>query len=354
MPSDTDIANDLAARVREAAARRAPLAIRGGGTKRFYAGSPQGEPLDITGHRGIVSYEPTELVITARAGTPLADIEALLSEKSQMLGFEPPHFGTGATLGGTIACGLSGPRRPYAGSARDFVLGVKIINGKGEMLRFGGQVMKNVAGYDLSRLMAGAFGTLGVLLEVSLKVLPRPAREITLAFEMDAAQAIAKMNAWAAQPLPLSATAHLGETLYVRLSGSDSGLRAARARLGGETIENGDDFWRRLREHEHGFFGGDAPLWRLSVPPATAPIAQDGKWLLDWGGAQRWLKTDATAEHVAAAARAIGGYATLFRSEESHTMRFAFTPPLIQLHRTLKQSFDPGGVLNLGAIPLAA
>jgi glycolate oxidase FAD binding subunit len=354
MSNDTDIANDLAARVRDAAARRAPLAIRGGGSKRFYAGEPQGEPLDVTGHRGIVSHEPTELVITARAGTPLAEIETALAEKDQMLGFEPPHFGNNATLGGAIACGLSGPRRPYTGSARDFVLGVKIINGKGEILKFGGQVMKNVAGFDLSRLMVGAFGTLGVLLEVSLKVLPRPAREITLALEMDAAGAIAKMNTWAAQPLPLSAAAHVGDTLYVRLSGSESGLRAAQIRLGGEAVRDGDEFWRKLREHELGFFGGDTPLWRLSVPPATEPMTFDGKWLLDWGGAQRWLKTDATAEHVEGTVRAAGGHATLFRGEQPRALVFTLTPSLLALHRALRQSFDPSRILNVELLPFAA
>src|SRR3990172_8477065 len=194
MTNNADISQKLADAVREAAANHALLAIQGNGTKAFYTGALSGTPLDVTGHRGIVSYEPTELVITARAGTPLAEIEAALAERGQMLGFEPPYFGEAATLGGTIACGFSGPRRPYAGAARDFVLGTKIVNGKGEILKFGGEVMKNVAGYDVSRLMVGALGTLGVLLEISLKVLPKPAREITLGFATTVDKAIATMK----------------------------------------------------------------------------------------------------------------------------------------------------------------
>ncbi len=344
-----DISQQLAEAVKAAAAARTPLAIRGGGTKRFYTGESRGEPLDVTGHRGMVSYEPTELVITARAGTTLAAVEATLAEKGQMLGFEPPHFGAAATLGGTIACGFSGPRRPYAGSARDFVLGATIINGKGEIVRFGGQVMKNVAGYDISRLMAGAFGTLGVLLDVSLKVLPKPAREMTLAFEMPAAKGITAMNAWAGQPLPLSGACHLGDTLCMRLSGSASGVQAAHAKLGGETVEQGGEFWRALREQEHGFFRDDTPLWRLSVPPAAAPIDLPGQWCLDWGGAQRWLKSAALADDIRRAAERAGGYATPFRGAKTGTgSRFIPTPNLVTLSRHIKQAFDPSALLNPG------
>jgi glycolate oxidase FAD binding subunit len=347
MTHDNDISQQLAEAVKAAVQKRTPFTIAGSGSKRFYTGKPEGESLDVTGHRGIVSYEPTELVVTARAGTPLAEVEAALAEKGQMLGFEPPYFGATATLGGTIACGFSGPRRPYAGSARDFVLGTRIINGKGEILKFGGEVMKNVAGYDISRLMVGAFGTLGVLLEVSLKVLPKPAKEITLCFAMPADKAIATMNAWAGRPLPLSAACHLDNTLYVRLSGTEPGVRAAGTKLGGTVVENGDGFWRELREHQRNFFQNDIPLWRLSVPPATAPLNLPGKWLIDWGGAQRWLKSDAPANAIHQHAENVGGYATLFRHGARNGATFHSLPAqLATLHQNLKRAFDPDGIIN--------
>ncbi|MHB8622228.1 MAG: glycolate oxidase subunit GlcE [Sulfuricaulis sp.] len=347
MHHNADISQSLREVVTSAAASHTPLAIVGAGTKTFYSGTPPGSPLAINSHRGIISYEPTELVLTARAGTPLADIESALAEKGQLLGFEPPYFGKTATLGGTIACGLSGPRRPYAGSARDFVLGTTIINGQGEILKFGGTVMKNVAGYDVSRLMVGALGTLGVLLEISLKVLPKPAQEITLSFEMPAAQAISTMNAWAGQPLPLSASCHQGDTLYIRLSGTEPGVRAARAKLGGSIVENGDDFWRELREHQHGFFRDTVPLWRLSVPPAAPPIDLPGHWFTDWGGAQRWLKSEAPAETIRRAAGSAGGYATCFRGASNRNTPFDPTAPVLtRLQRNIRLAFDPSGIFN--------
>ncbi len=381
MTRDADIGTELQEAVRAAATHGTALHIRGGGTKDFYGRRTNGQVLDVSRHRGILAHEPTELVITARAGTPLAEIEAALAEKNQMLGFEPPRFGENATLGGTIACGFSGPRRPWNGSARDFVLGAKILNGRGEILRFGGQVMKNVAGFDVSRLMAGALGTLGVLLEISLKVLPRPEAEQTLALALSPERAIAAMNEWSRRPLPLSAAAHAGETatapaltaerasaasrasesargprldpigdtLYIRLSGSEAGLRAARARLGGEPVEKGTEFWRELNEQQRQFFEGPQPLWRMSVPPATPHMDLPGKWMLDWGGAQRWLKTDAPAADIRRAAEAAGGHATLFRGGDRNAEAFHPLPqPLAALHRRLKQSFDPAGILNPG------
>lgn len=337
-PPDNDISLQLADTVQTAAAAHTTLAIRGGGSKARYAGTNRGTPLDVTGHRGIVSYEPTELVITARAGTPLAVVEAALAERNQMLGFEPPHFGASATLGGTIACGFSGPRRAYAGSARDFMLGARIINGRGDILKFGGQVMKNVAGYDLSRLMVRSFGTLGVILEASLKVLPKPAREVTLTFEVTATEALDRMAAWGGQPLPLSAAAHSGESLYIRLSGSDSAVRSAQARLGGELLETGAAFWEELREHRHEFFNDPRPLWRLSVPPAAAPIEVPGKWLLDWGGAQRWLKTDASVAQIESAAAKCGGSARPFGGDVVSTTR---SGPLWALNAAIQKALDP-------------
>lgn len=345
MSENSDRSTSLQEIVREAHGTRRPLAIRGGGSKRLLTGDIAGEPLDITRHTGIVNYEPTELVITARAGTPLADIEATLASSHQMLGFEPPHFGDKATLGGTLACGLSGPRRPYTGSARDFTLGTTIINGQGEILRFGGQVMKNVAGYDVSRLMVGARGTLGVLLDISLKVLPRPETEMTLSFEMAASDAIVSMNRWAAQPLPLSAACHHGETLSLRLSGSDAGVRAARAKLGGETVAEGDKFWEKIREHRHGFFQDAAPLWRISVPPSATMLTLDGKTLLDWGGAQRWIKSSASATDIKQAASMAGGFAQLFHARKQ-TDAEQKSGVLQNISAELRKSFDPHRILN--------
>ena len=377
-----DIIDQLAHAIREAANHQTPLRIRGGGTKDFYGGPLRGETLDTAAYRGVIEYEPTELVLTARAGTPLAEIDEALREKGQMLAFEPPHFGslpsplappplkgvlygvpgTGegnvvsaapkmgmATLGGCIAAGLSGPRRAYTGAVRDLVLGVRMLDGKGSDLRFGGRVMKNVAGYDLSRLMAGSLGTFGVILEVSLKTLPLPAAEFTLRREQTSAEAIALMNEWAGKPLPLSATCHIDNQLYVRLSGAVAAVRAAREKLGGEEVADGTAFWRDLREQQLDFFRQSQPLWRLSLKSTTPPLNLPGRQLLEWGGALRWLKSDADAETVRKAAAHGGGHATLFRGGDKTSGVFHPLPPvLMRLHQRLKQSFDPAGILNPG------
>lgn len=350
MPLAADMSTELRETVAAARTAGRRLTIVGGGSKGFYGRAAQGEPLHVGGHRGILNYEPTELVLTARGGTPLAEVEAVLAAQGQMLAFEPPHFGPGATLGGAVACGLSGPRRPYAGAVRDFVLGVKVLTGRGEILRFGGQVMKNVAGYDLSRLMAGALGTLGVLLEVSLKVLPRPAAEVTLVQEhADAREAIALMNQWAAKPLPLSAACFDGHLLHVRVSGAVSAVQAARNRIGGERVEQGAAWWERLREHAPPFFAGERPLWRLSLPAACPPLDLSGKWLVDWGGAQRWLRSEEPAEKIRAAAAAAGGHATLFRGgDRTGEVFHPLAPGVMALHRRLKAVFDPDSILNPG------
>jgi glycolate oxidase FAD binding subunit len=344
--SGQDCAKDISAAVVAAAAAHTPLAIRGSGSKHFLTGDIDGAALDVTGHRGIISYEPTELVLTARAGTPLSEIETALAEKNQMLAFEPPHYGPKATLGGTIACNLSGPRRPYCGAARDFVLGTRIINGRGEILKFGGQVMKNVAGYDVSRVMAGSYGTLGVLLDISLKILPKPAQEITLTFQVGADEASQRMNTWASQPLPLSAACHLGDTLYIRLSGTDKGVRAAHSKLGGELDTRGTDFWRELCEQQLLFFAGEIPLWRLSVPAAAPLLEMPGKWLLDWGGAQRWLRTPANAIDVQRAVEAAGGHAMLFRHAEQPKPLRPATAIAARLASELRRAFDPSAIFN--------
>ncbi|HAK92144.1 glycolate oxidase subunit GlcE, partial [Massilia timonae] len=305
-------------RVRAAASDRQPLCIRGGGSKDWYGGAPQGAVLDTRDHAGIVDYEPTELVITARCGTPLAEIEALLARHNQMLAFEPPHFGANATVGGTVAAGLSGPRRASSGATRDFVLGARLLDGKGDVLAFGGKVMKNVAGYDVSRMLAGSMGTLGLLLEVSLKVLPRPFAEATLRFEMSEIDAIRRLNEWGGQPLPLSGSAWCGGQLALRLSGAEAAVDAAMRLLGGEAVPHPDAaaFWTDLREQRHAFFTGSEPLWRLSVPSTTGALVLGGDQLIEWGGAQRWLRTGgdaATADTVRRTAQACGGHAALFR-----------------------------------------
>jgi glycolate oxidase FAD binding subunit len=340
-------------RIRAAHAEGSPLIIQGGGSKTFYGNADEGEVLSTRSLAGVVDYQSKELVLTARAGTPLAEIEALLGEQNQMLAFEPPHFSGPATLGGCIAAGLSGPRRLYAGAARDFVLGVRIIDGSGQPLRFGGQVIKNVAGYDVSRLMVGALGTLGLITEVSLKVLPKPATETTLQFELDEATAILKMNQWAGQPLPLSATSWHAGLLTVRLSGAASAVHAAQAKLGGEALKDADAFWQRLRDQATPFFDKRRPLWRLAVKPTTPPLnLGDAQWI-EWGGAVRWLASGLPPAALREAAKAAGGHATLFRGDAPADGVFTpLAPALLTLHRNLKQRFDPRGIFNRGRLYL--
>lgn len=337
----------LVEQVREAAAARRPLRIEGSGSKAFYGREIGGEPLALQGHRGIVDYEPTELVLTARAGTPLDDIEAALAEAGQTLPFEPPHYHGGGTLGGAVATGISGPRRPYTGAVRDFVLGVRAINGRGEPLRFGGQVMKNVAGYDVSRLLTGALGTLGVLLEVSLKVLPAPEQERTQVLELDAEAGFKQVERWIGETLPIAGAAHDGKNLYLRLAGAASSVRLAAERIGGEAGEA--DYWSGLRDHTLGFFTGDKPLWRVSLPQDAPALSLTGEEYQDWGGRLRWLKSEEPAERVFAAAAERGGHAILFRGGDRSAERFQPLPePVLALHRRIKHSLDPDGILNPG------
>src|SRR5512134_1822906 len=337
--------------VRAAAADGRPLRIRGAGTKDFYGQSPAGEILDTRGYAGIVAYDPTELVVTVRAGTPLTDLEAALREKGQLLAFEPPHFGAGATVGGAVAAGLAGPRRAAAGAVRDFVLGVRILDGRGQDLLFGGQVMKNVAGYDVSRTMAGALGTLGVIVEVSLKVLPVPVAEATLKFEMPEDKALEAVNRWAGKPLPISATAYADGDLGIRLSGAAAAVRAAQEKLGGEPVDpaRAGPFWNGIREQTDPFFAGDEPLWRLSVPSTTPPLALEGRTLVEWGGSLRWLKSNGEARTVRAAVARVGGHATLFRGGDKSVGVFhPLAPAVATIHKRMKAEFDPRGVLNRG------
>jgi glycolate oxidase FAD binding subunit len=349
----------LASSVRAAAAGGRALRIVGGGTKDFYGGPLAGEPLGTRAYAGIVEYEPTELVVTARCGTPLAELEAALQACGQMLAFEPPHFeggAAGATVGGMIAAGLSGPRRASAGAVRDFVLGAKLMDGQGRVLTFGGQVMKNVAGYDVSRLMAGSLGALGLVLEVSLKTLPAPAAEATTRLQMPEAAALQALNLWTGRRVPISASAwHAGE-LTLRLSGADAVVRGARAALGGEAVADAEAFWRGVRDQTAGFFTREAPLWRISVP-ATAPFALlagiPGERFIEWNGALRWVCTEAPAALVRDAALRAGGHATLFRAPPGDPRRAQgvfqpLAPTLMEIHRRLKSVFDPRGVFNPG------
>lgn len=335
--------------IKKAGEARAPLRIQGGGTKSFYGRRIQGEPLETGSHAGIVDYEPSELVITARAGTPLAALEAKLAKFGQMLPFEPPYFGGAATIGGTVASGLSGPRRPYAGAVRDLVLGCKLINGFGEHLTFGWQVMKNVAGYDISRLMVGALGTLGVITEVSMKVVPRPVASATLAFEYTQREAIEAMNRWAGQPLPLSATCHDGDRLYLRLSGTRAGVQSAADELGGESVSD-DDFWARVRDHRHPFLRTAPALWRLSVPPATEPLDTPGSTFIEWNGGLRWVATDAPARVVRECVDGTGGHAIWFRGHDGKDVFHPLDREKLALHRNVKRAFDPVGILNPGRL----
>ena len=347
---NADQSQQLQEQVVAAAADGRQLDIQGGNSKRFLGRSPQGDPLAVLEHRGILSYEPKELVITARSGTPLREIEMTLAENGQMLPFDPPHFGPTATIGGAIATGLSGPRRPYSGSARDFVLGARVLNGRGEILKFGGEVMKNVAGYDVSRLMTGAMGTLGVLLDVSLKVLPIPAKETTLKLNMPADEALKQFNAWSGKPIPISAAACDGERAYVRLSGAASSVDAAAVALGGEILEAGDAFWReKMVEQQHAFFQGDQALWRISLPPSSPSAGLPGKCLIDWGGALRWVRTDQSPEAVFRTAGELGGHATCFRGGDRQGQVYQpLSEATLAIHQRLKRAFDPQVIFNPG------
>ena len=344
---DRDAATEVSERVLGAIAARTPLAIVGGGTKSFYGREPVGEPLDVGVHAGITSYDPAELVLTARAGTRLADIDAALSAAGQCMPFEPPRFGDAATLGGTIACGIAGPARAYVGAVKDFVLGVTVMNGEGKSLRFGGQVMKNVAGYDIARMLVGSLGTLGILMDVSMKVLPRPPQEKTLAFELDAGAALRQLGDWARLPSCISASCWIDGRLFVRLAGSEAAIEADSVRLGGSDHSGSMLFWRSIREQTHMFFSDC--LVRVVVPSLSPPDAMPGRCLIEWGGSQRWFNGDIDFDQLQDAARALGGFAVRFRSPNRAGEVFG-VPGAVQsrLQRSLKSIFDPHGILNPG------
>ncbi len=337
-----------------------PLHIQGGNTKHFYGEISHGEVLDMRPLSGISSYEPSELVVTVRAGTSLAELEATLNEKGQCLPFEPPRFAQGSTVGGMVAAGLSGPSRAAVGCVRDYVLGTTVLNGQGEVLSFGGQVIKNVAGYDVSRVMAGSLGVLGVICEVSLKVLPIATATATRVFALDEAAALQQLNTWAGQPLPIHASAWHHGQLHLRLAGAQAAVTAACAKLGGTVAEPeiAASWWDSVRDHQHAFFHLDANhlakgehLWRIAVPATTPPLALPGVQFIEWGGAQRWLRGIATAKQVRTAAAAAGGHATLFHAAAPRAQIFTpLSEPLLRIHQGLKTAFDPRGIFNPGRL----
>lgn len=352
---DRDASDALLEQVNQAIQSALPLRIQGANSKAFLGREVAGEVLDTRSHRGIVTYDPTELVITARAGTPLSVLNAALEEAGQMLPCEPPSYSLGdasdsgagdGTVGGMVAAGLSGPRRPWSGSVRDFVLGTRVITGLGKQLRFGGEVMKNVAGYDLSRLMAGSFGCLGLITEVSLKVLPKPRLCTSIALEIDSATALARLAQWGQEPLPISAASHDGRVLRLRLEGGEGSVAAAHDRLGGESINPA--YWRELNEHRLDFFTDGRPLWRLSLPVSTAELDLPGEQLIDWAGAQRWLKSNASGSEIRRIVSAAGGHATCYSHGLDDSPFQPLATPLLRYHRQLKAQLDPHGIFNPG------
>lgn len=345
---DIDDSANLIEQVNLAVQNAIPLRIQGSNSKAFLGRIAAGEVLDTRSHRGIVSYDPTELVITARCGTPLAELRQVLDAAQQMLPCEPPSFGDGATVGGMIAAGLSGPRRPWSGSVRDFVLGTRVITGLGKHLRFGGEVMKNVAGYDLSRLMAGSYGSLGVITEVSLKVLPKPRQALSISLEMDSGRALSNLAQWGQQPLPISAACHDGQRLHLRLEGGEGSVAAAHDRLGGEWLDS--SYWEDLNEQRLSFFDEGQPLWRLSVPHNTPRLSLPGQQLIDWGGAQRWVKSEAEAAFIRKVVDEVGGHVTCYSHGLIDSPFQPLPDALMRYHQNLKQQLDPRRVFNPGRL----
>jgi glycolate oxidase FAD binding subunit len=347
--TQNDMSQQLQQQIEQALSAKTALNICAGNSKRFYGHASSAEVLDVSGHTGVINYEPTELVISVRAGTPLNEIEQLLATENQMFGFEPPAFADTATIGGTIACNLSGPRRAYSGAARDFVLGTHMINGKAEPLHFGGEVMKNVAGYDVSRLMCGAMGTLGLLLDVSIKVLPKPETEITLRQELGVDAAMEKVHQLAGQSLPISATCFDDDALHIRLSGTQGAVEAGRKLIGGEELPSNNRFWQQLKEHELNYFKTDKELWRLSLASNTPELELNGKTLYEWNGAQRWLISDEDEAVIRQMVSQHGGHAVCFRTQDQQQAVFhPLGAGLLKLHRNLKQAFDPESIFNPG------
>jgi len=387
----------LRAQVLDAARQQQTILIEGGGTKNFYGNhalnridkvalnssekvarnstdkaalntSSSGVPhmtsnrvtLKLDALRGIINYQPTELVVTAWAGTPLQEVIDTLAASSQMLAFDPPAFGAQATLGGCVAAGLAGPGRYAGGPVKDYVLGTHLLTASGSTLKFGGEVMKNVAGYDVSRLLVGSMGMFGPLTQVSVKVAPMPQEVCTLEFALDEASALAICHSWRAQPLPISATAWQATEgtsgcLRVRLAGAGAALKTARLKMGGEVLPDAQalEYWTALREQKLSFFATPT-LWRLAVAPGT-PVLNLGPTLIEWGGGQRWVASALDATTVRRVAEQAGGHATLFRSSGDQTMpdQGVFHPlagGVLAVVKRLKQEFDPQGLFNPGRL----
>ena len=365
-------------RIKQAATSKQTLRIQGGNTKDFYGEHNASHAvLDTREHAGVVSYEPSELVVTVLAGTPLAQLEQLLSTQGQCLAYEPPHFGAAATVGGMVAAGLAGPSRANVGGVRDHVLGAKMINGLGEELTFGGQVMKNVAGYDVSRVLAGSMGTLGLITEVSLKVLPVAPAEATLVCKLSQHDALELLHRWGGQALPLNASAWLHDTsahpaqdlLFVRLRGAVAAVESACPRMiadaqavGGSAsrMENAQAVkdWQAGREQTVPFFHAPSPdvcLWRLSLPQTAAVLNLPYPTYIEWHGGLRWLWAPASAAaQLRQAAQQAGGHATLFRRAQNGTADTPVFSDLAQvqqrIQRELQKQFDPHGVFNTGRL----
>jgi glycolate oxidase FAD binding subunit len=356
MPPASATLRRIIDRVKAASDSKTALDIRGGGSKHFYGGAFRGEALDLGEMAGITSYEPTELVITALAGTSLAEVESVLARRGQCLPFEPPRFAHGGTLGGMVAAGLAGPARSSAGALKDFVLGVTVLNGRGETLTFGGQVMKNVAGYDVSRLFCGSMGILGVICEVSLKVMPTAPASATLCFDLDESSALARLNRWAGEPLPVNASAWHEGRLALRLAGARAAVAGVREQLGGHELDasSAGAWWTGIRDHTHEFFqispedlaAGEC-LWRLSIPDTAPPLVVPGRQFIEWGGALRWVRSRGPATQIRSAAANSGGHATLMRGADKRPGVFTMpSATVLTVHRRLKQSFDPAGIFN--------
>lgn len=344
---DNNIELELATQVTQAVANGTALQIVGGGSKSFYGNSVEAEAIEIGKHTGVIDYDPAELVITLRTGCKLNQIEALLAENNQMLGFEPLHLGDNATIGGVIASGLAGPRRAYAGGVRDFIIGVKVLSGRGEIMNFGGRVIKNVAGFDVSRLMAGAQGTLGIILEASLRVVPCFETELSLGFDHDSAQDHVRwINELGSKPLPLSASCWYQGRSYIRLSGSRQGVDSAATKLkGAKEI----DIWKQLREQQHEFFTRHEKLLRISVPPTAEDLFTGESQLIEWSGAQRWLGGDLDLSGVRQKVEGVEGNVCAYRGINSAAQYFhPLNASVLALHRSLKSSFDPAAILNPG------
>ncbi len=343
---------EIIAQVCEAGDKKQPLQIIGGNSKAFYGENIEAKALPVGHHSGIVKCDPQESFLTAKGGTPLCEIERVLSEKQQMIPFEPPGFGATATLGGCLATGLSGPARATFGAVRDATLGVQIINGRGEVLRFGGNVMKNVAGYDFSRLMCGACGTLGIILEATIRLRPKLEKECTICLDLNATQAIDKISTWTNAGFPITASFHCDEQLFLRLSGHRDSVAVARRKIGGNEISDGPRFWSEIREHRHPFFKQAKTLWRLSLAPHSPTLGLSGRGAFEWGGALRWLATDIPAQQVRMVVEKHGGHACLFRSTKQSAVPVfhPIAPGLLNLHKRIKHAFDPLSILNPGKL----